>query len=76
MDLAKYLKINKLSYRKMAEKLSDPVARKKFNLPLGTVSHAVIGIWARKERLPSLPYMKILQAMTHGKVSMKDFVVD
>lgn len=76
MDLAKYLKINNLTHREMAEKLSDPIARKKFNLPPGKVSHAAVGIWARKESIPSLPYMKILQVMTHGKISMKDFLTD
>jgi hypothetical protein len=76
MDLKKYLKINNLSYRDFAGKLNDKKKRELMNLPLFPISWSSIYRWSVKKCKPNLKYMKIIQTMTHGKVTMKDFLGD
>jgi hypothetical protein len=73
MKLKKYKEIHKMTYRALAEKLNDPEKRKKYGLDLLKISHVSVRSWTIGRCKPSLFFMKILQTMTHGKVSIKDF---
>lgn len=74
MDIKKYMKINRLSCRKFADLLNNMELRKKYKLPMQQIRHNTIAYWARKAHRPSLQSMKILQCMTNGVVSIKDFL--
>lgn len=74
MQIKKYLKINKLSMRGFARLLNDPLLRKKFKLCDKKIAHSQIANWIHGVHKPNMHSMKILQRMTHGQISMKDFV--
>ena len=76
MQLKKYLKINKLSYREFADRMNNPIERALYKLPSRKITFSSIGRWVEGRWKPNLESMKIIQTMTHGKVTMKDFLMD
>jgi hypothetical protein len=76
VKLKKYLTINKLSYRDFCKIINDPEKRKRHSLPLNRISHASIYQWTNGTHIPNLRSVKILQIMTQGQITIKDFSVD